>query len=70
MLKRREDAVYLFAVNMRNRPTRGSFQFRDLPENAAAEVLGESRRISARKGEFADEFRPYAVHLYQIRGAK
>lgn len=66
MLKRRADATYLFTVNMRNRQTRGSFSLRDLPEHAVAEVLGESRNVTVRRGEFEDEFQPYAVHLYRV----
>jgi hypothetical protein len=66
MLKRRADAIYLFAVNMRNRPTRGSFSGRELLVSATAEVLGESRSIKVEAGEFADDFKPYEVHLYQM----
>jgi len=67
MVKRRADTIYLFTVNMRNQPTRGSFTVRGLPENVRAEVLGESRHVSVRRGEFTDEFKPYEVHLYQAR---
>jgi hypothetical protein len=67
MMKRRADWIYLFTVNMRNHPGRGSFTIRGFPEIASAEVLGESRRISMRRGEFEDEFKPYEVHLYRMR---
>jgi len=70
MMKRRGDETYLFAVNLRNCPTRGSFEIRGLPENATAEVLGESRSLSVRDRTFADEFEPYAVHLYRVRGLR
>lgn len=66
MMKRRADATFLFAVNMQNRPTRGSFALRDLSANATATVLGESRSIELKQGEFADEFVGYEVHLYRI----
>jgi len=66
MVKRHENATYLFAVNMRNQSTRGAFKLRDLPETVTAKVLGESRTIPVRSGEFTDEFKPYDVHLYSI----
>jgi hypothetical protein len=63
MVKRHDGATYLFAVSMRNTPTRGTFSVRGLPARAEAEVVGEGRRISVEGGRFADDFRPYDVHL-------
>src|SRR6185503_11916237 len=65
MLKRRGDAAYLFAVNMRHLRTRGSFAGRELSAGATAEVLGESRALNVDSGEFTDDFKPYEVHLYR-----
>jgi hypothetical protein len=67
MLKQRGDAAYLFAVNMRNRPARGTFTMgKSIPDSlASATVLDESRQIPVRNGAFADDFKPYEVHLYQ-----
>ena len=70
MLKRHEDAFYLFSVNLRNRPTRGSFSIGALPASATAEVLGEARTLAVNDRAFADEFEPYAVHLYRLRRSK
>jgi hypothetical protein len=70
MMKRRGDETCLFTVSLRNRPTRGSFEIRDLPKDATAEVLGESRSLSVKNRAFADEFEPYAVHLYRVRGLR
>ena len=70
MVKQREDATYLFAVNRRNQATRGVFGIRGLADPAEAEVLHEGRRISLSKGELADDFGPYAVHLYQVRKSR
>ena len=71
MLKRRGDAAYLFTVNMRNSPARGSFLIREsasgFGSDLSATVLDESRRISTRNGELTDEFKPYEVHLYELR---
>ena len=47
-------------------PARGSFALRGLPEQATANVLGEDRDITIRKGEFADDFTAYGVHIYEI----
>jgi hypothetical protein len=65
--ERHDGSTYLFAVGMRNAPTRGTFTVRGLPARAEAEMLGEGRRLSLKEGRFEDEFRPYDVHLYKIR---
>ena len=74
MLKRRGDVTYLFAVNMRNRPTRGTFTLREsalgIGPSISAAVLDESRTIAMQNGVLTDEFKPYEVHLYQLRGAR
>ncbi|HZO87494.1 MAG TPA: hypothetical protein VFB38_04085 [Chthonomonadaceae bacterium] len=70
MEKRYGGATYLFAVGMRNGPARGSFVVDGLPQRAVAEVLGEGRRLPVQGGRFADDFRPYDVHLYRIRRAE
>jgi hypothetical protein len=67
MVKRHDGAIYLFAVGMRNAPTRGTFTVRGLPARAEAEVLGEGRSLTLKDGRFEHEFRPYDVHLYEIR---
>jgi hypothetical protein len=66
MQKRQGGDVYLFTVNMRDQPTAGSFTIAGLADKVLAEVLGESRRIQVHNGEFADNFRPYEVHLYSV----
>ena len=83
MLKRRGETACLFAVNLMNRPTRGSFLIREstlgMGRSVSANVMGESRAIPVRKGgvpdesnpyEMADDFKPYAVHLYVLERAK
>ena len=66
MVKKRPEAVYLFAVGMRNKPARGTFRVRGLPAEATARVLGEDREVAVRDGQFADDFPAYGVHLYRI----
>jgi len=66
MMKRKWPYNYLFAVNLRNRSTEGTFSFGDSFTNTSCEVLSESRTIEIRKGSFADSFEPYGVHLYRI----
>lgn len=69
MVKRYAGATYLFAVCMRNQAAQSKFKLSDLPGNASAEVLEEARKIPVKDGEFTDEFKPYAVHLYRITNA-
>ena len=66
MMKRHGNQTYLFAVAMRAEPTRCAFKIDGLAENAAVEVLGEGRTLTARQGEFSDDFKPYEVHLYRV----
>lgn len=66
MVKRHENAVYIFSVGMRNAPTRAMFKVDGIPKQAAVEVLGENRRLTAIDGRFEDEFKPYDVHIYRI----
>ena len=64
MMKQHGGRVYGFAVALGNRPARASFKFSRLAPNTAIEVLGESRSLVARDGQFEDDFSAYAVHLY------
>ena len=52
--------------NMSNRPARGSIAGPRLPLDATAEVLGESRNLKVSNRALADDFQPYAVHLYRL----
>ena len=61
-----EGSTYVFAVGMRNHPTKGEFTIRNLPGKAVAEVIGENRKIELTDGHFSDDFASYAVHLYKI----
>ncbi len=66
MVKQHEGATYIFAVAMREGPTRGTFQIKGLPGKAEAEVIGENRRLDVTEGRFGDEFKGYQVHLYKM----
>lgn len=66
LMKRFGRATYLFAVNMRNRPARGTFALREAPGGVTVEPLGESRSLAIEGGKFTDDFKPYEVHLYRI----
>ncbi len=52
---------------MRDSAVKASFTLRNGPRVGAAEVLGESRSISIRSGQFEDDFKPYEVHLYRMK---
>jgi hypothetical protein len=66
MLKRYGGAIYLFAVAMRGSTTTATFHLGGIPENASAEVLGESRSIAVAGRDFRDQFAGYGVHRYRI----
>jgi len=67
MVKQYQGAIYLLVVGMRNEKTRGSFRIKILLGTAQAEVMGESRTVTLRNGDFADDFKPYEVHLYRVK---
>jgi hypothetical protein len=66
MVKRSGDGLYIFAVNLVNQPAHATFTLRQTSMVTEAEVLAESRHITIQSEQFADEFAPYAVHLYRI----
>jgi len=70
MVKRHGGATYVFAVAMRPGQTTATFQVKGVPGAAVAEVLGEGRTIRVEGGRFADQFKPYGVHLYRIAAAR
>jgi hypothetical protein len=66
MAKRTPDALYLFAVGMREDKTTATFHLRGATGEPQVEVLDEHRTIAARDGVFRDDFQPWDVHLYRI----
>jgi hypothetical protein len=66
MVKQHNGATYVFAVAMRNQPTRCAFKLVDRRKSAKVEVLGESRTVEMKNFQFSDEFQPYGVHLYRV----
>ncbi|HEY3281737.1 MAG TPA: hypothetical protein VGN26_05635, partial [Armatimonadota bacterium] len=62
-------ATYVFAVAMRDGPTRASFSVKGLKGSRSAEALGEGRRVAVSGGRFTDTFKGYEVHLYRIAGS-
>lgn len=66
MVKRHNGVTYVFAVAMRNEATRGTLRMQLASKGSSAKVLEESRTVPIRNGEFADEFKGYEVHLYQV----
>jgi hypothetical protein len=65
MLKQHEQALYLFAVAMRNAASRPQFAIEGL-DDTQADVLGELRSATIRNGVLEDDFASYGVHLYKI----
>ncbi len=70
MVKRTEDAVYLFAVAMRGVSVSGEFRLRDLAGQWNAEVIGEDRTLAVTDGLLKDDFAPWGVHLYRLTRAE
>ena len=70
MVKRSGNNTYVFAVAMRNAPTRGTFTLNDPPKAATATVLGEQRQVPVHDGTFEDTFAPYDVHIYKLSGSE
>ncbi len=66
MVKRYGGATYLFAVAMREVGTVAQFSLSGLSGQQTVAVLGEDRTLRSKDGEFADEFKPWDVHLYRI----
>ena len=67
MVKHYGGNVYIFAVGMRNAPTKAIFRVNGLSGKAVAEVIDETRKIPVINGRFEDDFKPYDVHIYRIK---
>ena len=66
LVKRDQQATYVFAVAMRDQATTATIKLRD-GRATSAEVLGEGRTLKVVNGAFTDEFDPYTVHLYTLK---
>lgn len=66
MVKKHNQAVYVFAVGLRDGQTRARFSVQGLSGANQVEVLGENRTLDVQDGGFEDDFSPWAVHLYRI----
>jgi len=66
MMKEYKDAVYVFAVGMREGSTDAIFTLGGIEGRKPVEVLGESRTIESINGVFRDKFEPWDVHIYRL----
>lgn len=66
MTKRYQDALYLFAVAMRNGTNQATFKLPLSSPKAKITVLNENRSLQATSGEFKDDFAPWQAHIYRI----
>ena len=64
-VRKTEDALYVFAVDMQGKTTCANFQIKDF-DTGKAEVLGEGRSLTIREGRFTDDFNPWGVHIYRV----
>lgn len=71
MAKQHGGKTYVFAVNMSNQPTQGTFELHDAAQAGdSASVRYESRSLPVSGGQFADQFEPYQVHIYELPAGK
>jgi hypothetical protein len=66
LCKKRDGAIYLFAVAMRGVDTNATFNVAGAPANAKVEVIDEGRTLTLKDGVFVDDFPAWGVHLYKI----
>jgi len=66
MTKKVGNTTYIFAVSMRNAPTRAHFSMTKAPRQSKAEKLWENKTIPIVDGSFDEAFKPYEVHAYMI----
>ncbi|MAL79163.1 MAG: hypothetical protein CMN55_08645 [Sneathiella sp.] len=64
--RRDECDLYIFAGSISRFPTAARFRLSEPVPADRADVLDEGRDVRLEKGQFKDEFGPYAVHLYKI----
>ena len=65
LCKQHDASLYLFAVSMSGKPQTAKFTLATKGK-VEVEVQGEKRKLAASGGRFADEFAPYAVHIYRL----
>jgi hypothetical protein len=63
-----EGVLYMFAQNLdaKGRAGKAAIHVEGLGAGTQVEVVDEGRVIVADKGQFTDEFRPLAVHIYKL----
>ncbi|MBI4324476.1 MAG: hypothetical protein HY674_04360 [Chloroflexi bacterium] len=66
MMKRHDDAAYLFAAGMRDGETRANFKITGLKSERAIEVIGENRTLPMKEGLFQDRFQAWDAHIYRF----
>ena len=66
MTKKYKNAIYIFAVGMRNGETKAKFAVKGLSGDKKVEILGEERNIVCQDGVFEDQFKAWDVHIYKI----
>jgi len=66
LLKSHGGAIYLFAVNAKDRPAQLACELPGI--QGRGEVLWEGRTVDLREGTLEDSFKPYEVHVYRFGG--
>jgi len=66
MAKRTDDALYLFAVAMRDGKTAATFILPGVSPDSKVDVVDENRALPTQNGVFRDDFKSWDVHIYRI----
>ncbi len=66
MMKKYKDAVYVFAVGMRQGSTEAIFTLGGIEGQKQVEVIGEKRTLESVNGVFRDKFEPWDVNIYRL----
>ena len=67
LLRRKENTVYLFAVNTQFDPARITLHMKMLQDLKNVRAVHENRTVPVAGGSFRDDFPPYGVHVYEIQ---
>ena len=65
MVKRHKNVLYIFAVAMKNSPSRPRFRLEGI-DDARAVVVDENRDVAVAQGFFEDSFDGYGLHIYEV----
>jgi hypothetical protein len=66
MVKQKGKDIYLFTVEMENKPGHAKLKISGASAGMPVQVIGEDREIRLKEGMLEDNFKGYEVHLYKF----